>query len=98
MFPLSLHSEEFLSGMDAVFCQMLSPDLLRGSYDSCFFTCILASEMNVMNHIDCFMSVEPALHPRYKSYLVMENNHFFLKKFVILFYLFYFFKILFIYL
>ena len=39
MFPLSLHSEEFWSAMDAVFCQMLSLHLLRGSYCSCFFSC-----------------------------------------------------------
>ena len=29
---------------------------------------------DMMNHIDCFMSVEPALCPRDKSYLVMVNN------------------------
>ena len=34
IFPLSLPSEEFWSGMDAIFCQMLSLHLLRGSYGS----------------------------------------------------------------
>ena len=29
---------------------------------------------DMMNHIDCFMGVEPALCPRDKSYLVMVNN------------------------
>ena len=29
---------------------------------------------DMMNHIDCFTSVEPALHPGDKSYLVMVNN------------------------
>ena len=29
---------------------------------------------DLMNHIDCFMSVEPALCPGDKSYLVMVNN------------------------
>ena len=29
---------------------------------------------DMMNHIDCISSVEPALCPRDKSYLVMVNN------------------------
>ena len=29
---------------------------------------------DMMNHIDCFTSVEPALHPGDKSHLVMMNN------------------------
>ena len=29
---------------------------------------------DMMNHIDCFTSVEPALCPGNKSYLVMVNN------------------------
>ena len=68
MFPLSLHSEKFLSEMDAVFCQMLSLHLLRRYYGSCF------TLADMMNHIDCFMSVEPALHPGDKSHLVIVNN------------------------
>ena len=28
----------------------------------------------MMNHIDCFMRVEPAVCPGDKSYLVMVNN------------------------
>ena len=31
---------------------------------------------DMMNHIDCFTRVEPALCPRDKSYLVMVNNFF----------------------
>ena len=30
--------------------------------------------VDMINHIGCFMSVEPALHPRDKSHLVMVNN------------------------
>ena len=29
---------------------------------------------DMMSHIDCFTSVEPAVHPRDKSHLVMVNN------------------------
>ena len=29
---------------------------------------------DMINHIDCFTSGEPALHPRDKSYWVMVNN------------------------
>ena len=32
--------------------------------------------INVMNHTDCFVDIEPALHPRYESHLVMVNNFF----------------------
>ena len=31
---------------------------------------------DMMNHIDCFTSVEPALCPGDKSYLVMVSIHF----------------------
>ena len=52
-FPLSLHSEEFWSGMDAV---------------------LVFSLADMINNIDCFMSVEPALHPGDKFHLVMVND------------------------
>ena len=29
---------------------------------------------DMINYIDCFISVEPALHPVDKSHLVMVNN------------------------
>ena len=32
------------------------------------------SFIDVMNHINCFEDIELALHPRYKSHLVMVNN------------------------
>ena len=35
---------------------------------------LVFSLAHMMNHTDCFMSVEPALHPGDKSYLVMVNN------------------------
>ena len=35
---------------------------------------LVFSLANMINHTDCFMSVEPALHPGDKSYLVMVNN------------------------
>ena len=54
--------------MDAVFCQMLSLHLMRGSYDLGF------SLADMINHIDCFTSVEPALHPRDKSHSVRVDN------------------------
>ena len=31
------------------------------------------SFIDVMNHIDCFADIEPALHPGYKSHLVMVS-------------------------
>ena len=53
-----------------VCCQMVSLHLLRGSYGSCpfFYWCV--------NHINCFANIEPGLHPRYKSHLVVMNNFF----------------------
>ena len=56
--------------MDAVVCQMLSLHLLRGS-DHMALVFYLA---DMINHIDCFTSVKPALHPRDKSHLAMVNN------------------------
>ena len=35
---------------------------------------LVFSLADMINHIDCFTSVEPALHPRDKSHLVMVNN------------------------
>ena len=35
---------------------------------------IVLSFFDVMNHINCFADIEPALHPRYKSCLVVVNN------------------------
>ena len=32
------------------------------------------SFIDVMNHIDCFVDIELALHPRYKSHLVVVNT------------------------
>ena len=37
---------------------------------------LVLSFIDVMNHIDCFADIEPALHPRYKYYLVVVNNSF----------------------
>ena len=37
---------------------------------------LVLSFIDVMYHIDCFVDIEPALHPRYKSHLVMVNNSF----------------------
>ena len=37
---------------------------------------LVLSFSDVMNHIDCFADIEPALHPRYKSHLVVVNNFF----------------------
>ena len=34
------------------------------------------SFIDVMNHVNCFADIEPALHPRYKSHLVVVNNFF----------------------
>ena len=62
MSPVSLHSEEFWSGMDAVFCQMLSCIQWEDHMVLGF------SLADMMNHIDCFTGVEPALCPRDKSY------------------------------
>ena len=35
---------------------------------------LVLSFIDVMNHIDSFADIEPALHPRYKSHLVVVNN------------------------
>ena len=35
---------------------------------------LVFSFADMINHIDCFTSVEPALHPGDKSHLVMVNN------------------------
>ena len=35
---------------------------------------VLVFFADMINHIDCVMSVEPALHPRDTSHLVMVNN------------------------
>ena len=35
---------------------------------------LVLSFIDVMYHIDCFADFEPALHPRYKSHLVVMNN------------------------
>ena len=43
MFPLSLHSQEFWSAMDAVSCQMRSLHLLRRSDGSHFFLLLIRS-------------------------------------------------------
>ena len=37
---------------------------------------LVLSFIDVMNHSDCFMDIEPSLHPRYKSHLVVVNNFF----------------------
>ena len=37
---------------------------------------LVLSFVDVMNHIDCFEDIEPVLHPRYKSHLVVVNNFF----------------------
>ena len=30
--------------------------------------------LGVMNHMDCFVHIEPDLHPRYRSHLVVANH------------------------
>ena len=37
---------------------------------------LVLSFIDVLNHIDYFADIEPALHPRYKSHVVMANNFF----------------------
>ena len=37
---------------------------------------LVLSFIDVMNHVNCFVDIEPALHPRYKSHLVEVNNFF----------------------
>ena len=55
--------------MYAVFCQMLSLQLLRVSYGSCFFS------VDMIYHIDCITNIEQTLHPGDKFHLVMVYNH-----------------------
>ena len=35
---------------------------------------LVFSLIDIIYHVDCFTSVEPSLHPRDKSHLVMVNN------------------------
>ena len=35
---------------------------------------LVLSFIDVVNYVICFVDIEPALHPRYKSHLVMVNN------------------------
>ena len=35
---------------------------------------LVLSFIDVMNHVNCFVDIEQAHHPRYKSYLVVVNN------------------------
>ena len=35
---------------------------------------LVLSFIDVINHINYFVNIEPALHPRYKSCLVVVNN------------------------
>ena len=37
---------------------------------------LVLSFIDVMNHVNCFADIEPGLHPRYKSFLVVVNNFF----------------------
>ena len=37
---------------------------------------LVLSFINVMCRIDCFVDIESALYPRYKSHLVVVNNSF----------------------
>ena len=37
---------------------------------------LVLSFIDVMSHIDCFVDIDPALHPGYKSHLVMVTNYF----------------------
>ena len=65
------------------------PYFLEGFYQErmlYFVTCFLCiledhvvlvlSFIDVINHIDCFTGIEPGLHSRCKSHLVMMNNFF----------------------
>ena len=71
MFPLSLHSEGFESGKDAVFCQMLFLHQLRGSFDFWHFSFWIKSktliDLQLLNH---------ACNPSDESHLVMMDNPF----------------------
>ena len=35
---------------------------------------LVLSFIDVMSHTDCFADIEPALHPRHKSHLVVVDN------------------------
>ena len=35
---------------------------------------LVLSFIDVMNHVNCFVDVEPALHPGYKSHWVVVNH------------------------
>ena len=37
---------------------------------------LVLSFIDVMNHINCFVDIEPALPPWYKFHLVVVNNFF----------------------
>ena len=37
---------------------------------------LVLSFIDVMYYTDCFVDIEPDLHPRYKSHLVVVNNFF----------------------
>ena len=37
---------------------------------------LVLSFIDVMNHVNCFVDIELALHPRYKLHLVVVNNFF----------------------
>ena len=37
---------------------------------------LVLSFIDVINHVNCFVDIEPVLHPRYKSHLVVVNNFF----------------------
>ena len=56
----------------AEFCQRPFLHRLTGSYGS------YLSFINVMYHVDSFVNVEPALHPRNESHLIMVNNSFYM--------------------
>ena len=51
---------------------MLSLHLLR----RCDPIVLVLSFIDVMNHVNCFTDIEPALHPRDESHLVVVNNFF----------------------
>ena len=38
---------------------------------------LVLSFIDVMNHVNCLADIEPALHLRYKSHLVVVVNNFF---------------------
>ena len=67
-FPLSLYSEAFGSGMDAVFVKCF---LCIYREDHLVLVFSLA---DLISHTECLSSVEPALHPGDKCYLVTVSN------------------------